>query len=252
MAMSGHGGSNGKTNGKADGSVSEQDALARTGARGAGAVSVGDEDEKGPDSSKDDLAAGGSPVEVADESPDPLAPMPPAVADLVAACVRFVATRYGVPLDFTQDTLSLVDQYARDGRRELSVRPEGVDLLAGSIGAYLGEVIRREHGGYWVADGDPSAWRVQLSRVFLSFNPIGMAREALTLEEAEGFGAHLQLDEAERDAVEARLAALPEVDEEEFFLPTTRFDIVQIAVHALRAIMQSNGLADVRFTPEDY
>lgn len=248
MAMSGHGGSNGKTNGKANGSGPEKGA----GMGDVGAVSGGDEDEKGPDSSKDDLAEDTSPLEVADAPPDPLDPMPAAVADLVAACVRFVATRYGVPLDFTQDTLSLVDQYVRDGRKELSVRPEGVDLLAGSIGAYLGEVIRREHGGYWMADGDPSAWRVQLSRVFLSFNPIGMAREALTLEEAEGFGAHLQLDEAERDAVEARLAALPEVDEEEFFLPTTRFDIVQIAVHALRAIMQSNGLADVRFTPEDY
>lgn len=178
--------------------------------------------------------------------------MPAPIADLVAACVRYVATRYGVPLDFTSDTLSLIDQYVRDARAELAVRPETLDLVSGTIGAYLGEVIRREHGGYWLAEGDPSTWRVQLSRVFLAFNPVGMAREALTGEEAEGFGAHLQLDEAEKEAVEARLAAMPEADESEYFLPTTRHEVVAIAASALRAKMEASGLGDVRFSPDDY
>jgi hypothetical protein len=178
--------------------------------------------------------------------------MPPPVVDLVTACMRFVATRYGLPLDFSGDTLSLIDQYVRDARTELKERPEGLDLMQGAVGAYLGEVIRLTHGGTWRAEGDPSAWRVQLSRVYLAFNPIGMAREALTLEEAEGWGAHLQLDDAEKDAVESRLAALPEVDEAEFSLPSTRFDVVQIAVAALRARMEASGLGDVRFGPEDY
>lgn len=208
----------------------------------------GEEDHDGLDSaaaSAEDVAA---PAEV--DEPD--AGMPPAVADLVAACVRFVASRYGVPLDFTSDTLPLLDQYARDARGELSVRPESLDLVSGTIGAYLGEVLRREHGGVWRAEGDPSTWRVLFSRVFLAFNPIGMAREALTGEEAEGFGAHLQLDDAERETVEARLRAMPEVDEADFYLPTTRHEVVAIAATALRAKMESSGLGDVRFGPDDY
>lgn len=189
---------------------------------------------------------------IVDARRDTDAGMPPAVADLAAACLRFVTTRYKVPLDFTSDTLPLVDQYARDSRAEIAERPESLDLLAGALGAYFGEVMRREHGGFWRTDGDPSAWRLLFSHVFLSFNPIGMAREALTGEESEGFGAHLQLDDAEREEVEARLKALPDVDPDEFYLPTTRFEVVQIAVDALQTKMQSTGVGDVTFSPEDY
>lgn len=178
--------------------------------------------------------------------------MPPAVGDLAAACVRFVATRYGVPLDFTPDTLSLVDQYVRDSRKEVAEKPESLDLVQGAIGAYLGEVLRRQFSGTWRAEGDPSTWRVLMRTVFLAFNPIGMAREALTGEEAEGWGAHLHLDEAEREAVEGRLAALPEVDADDFYLPTTRAEVIEIAVSALRARMQASGLGDVQFGAEDY
>lgn len=178
--------------------------------------------------------------------------MPAVIADLAAACHRFVATRYGVPLDFTPETLSLVDQYVRDARAELASRPEGLELVSGSIGAYLGEVIRRAEGGYWRAEGEPSSWRVMLRHVFLSFNPVGMAREALTGEEAEGFGAHLSLDDGDREAVEARLNALPEVDADEYALPTTRAEVVQIAAAAIRSHMEANGLADVTFAPDDY
>lgn len=184
--------------------------------------------------------------------PDLDAGMPAVIADLAAACHRFVATRYGVPLDFTPETLSLVDQYVRDARTELSTRPEGLELVAGTIGAYLGEVIRRAEGGHWRADGEPSSFRVMLRHVFLSFNPIGMAREALTGEEAEGYGAHLALDDGDREAVEARLNALPEVDADEYALPTTRAEVVQIAAAAIRSHMEANGLGDVTFAPEDY
>ncbi len=79
-----------------------------------------------------------------------------------------------------------------------------------------------------------------------------MAREALTGEEAEGFGAHLSLDDGDREAVEARLNALPEVDADEYALPTTRAEVVQIAAAAIRSHMEANGLADVTFAPNDY
>jgi len=48
--------------------------------------------------------------------PEALPPPPPPVAELVAACMRFVASKYKVALDGTPDTLSLVDQYVREAR----------------------------------------------------------------------------------------------------------------------------------------
>src|SRR5262249_23743923 len=107
-------------------------------------------------------------------------------------------------------------------------------------------------GGTWFAEGEQDGWRLDFSRVFLTFNPIGMAREALLLEPQEGWHAHLETDPGEREELEMRLAALPQVDEEEYFAPTTRFDVVNIAYDALRAKMQAAGLGDVRFGAEDY
>jgi len=178
--------------------------------------------------------------------------MPANVAELCAACVRFVASKYGVALDFSPDTLSLLDQYVRDARPEVREKPESLDLLQATLGAYLGEVIRRAHFGQWDAAREHDGWRVLMTRVFLSFNPIGMVREALLGEQAPGWNAHLEADPGERETLDERLAMLPEVDEEEFFAPTTRFDVVEIAVDALAAHMRHTGLGDVRFSKDDY
>jgi hypothetical protein len=177
---------------------------------------------------------------------------PRAVDEFAKACVRFVAARYGTMLDFSPDTLSLLDQWLRDARAELRVRPEAVEVVQSAAGAYLGEVIRRQFGAHWFSDGEVSGWRLYLSTVYCAFNPIGMAREALLLEPAEGWHAHLDLDPGEREAVEARLEALPQATEEEYYMPTTRFDVLWIIVDALRAGLRSRGLDDVRFGPEDY
>jgi hypothetical protein len=187
-----------------------------------------------------------------DEEIEPAAPPPPRVEDLAAACVRFVAARYGVTLDFAPDTLSFIDQWVRDTRAELERRPEVADVVQASAGAYLGEVVRRTYGGSWVLAEDMAGWRVCLSRVYCAFNPIGMVREALVLDRADGWQAHFELDPGERDAIEQRLEALPPVDDEEFFAPSTRYDVVSIVVDALRAGMESQGLGGVRFSAEDY
>ncbi len=180
------------------------------------------------------------------------APPPAAVAELLAACVRFVGAKYGVALDFTPDTLSVVDQYVRDAREDLKVKPEALDLLQATIGTYLGEVMRRSFGGEWFCEGEHDGWRLDFTYVYLTFNPIGMAREALMLGTADGWHAHFETEEAERELLEARLKLLSEVDEEEYYAPTTRYDVVEIAVDALRAKMQEDGHGDVKFTREDY
>ena len=145
---------------------------------------------------------------------DALPPPPPQVAELVAACMRFVASKYKVALDGTPETLSLVDQYVREARTAYETRPESIELVAPAIGAYLGEVMRQEFAAEWFAEGSHEAWRLYFRHVFLAFNPVGMAREAITMKEEEGWSAHLTLDPAEREAIEERLAVMPDVDEE--------------------------------------
>jgi hypothetical protein len=184
--------------------------------------------------------------------PEPLAPPPAQVAELVAACMRFVASKYKVALDGTPDTLSLVDQYVREARIAYQERPESIDLVAPAVGSYLGEVMRQEFAAEWFADGSHESWRLYFRHVFLAFNPVGMAREAITMKEEAGWNAHLTLDPAEREAIEERLAVMPDVDEDEYYLPTTRFDVITVVIETLRARAEASGTGDVTFSREDY
>ncbi len=180
------------------------------------------------------------------------APPPSAVTELAASCVRFVATRYGVALDFQPETLPLVDQYVRDGRPDAAEHPETIPLLAASVGAYLGEVMRRQFGAFWFAEGDHAGWRLYFTHVYLACNPLGMALEALSPEAAEGWHAHYEIDPGDADVVSARLAVFPDVDADVFSLPTTRFEALTVVYEALRAHMEAQHAGDVRFGPEDY
>lgn len=180
-------------------------------------------------------------------------PAPPeAVRDLVRSCELYVRTKYDVALDGSEDTLSLLDQYIRDARDAAGERPEALDLVAASVGAYLGEVMRARFGASWRAEGEHSAWRLCFHHVWLTTNPIGMAREALNAEEAPGWHGHLEVEPSEREALHERLEAIPAVDEEEYYLPSTRFDVLAIAVDWLRARMEAEGQGDVTFALDDY
>jgi hypothetical protein len=188
---------------------------------------------------------------------EPLGPPPGPVAELIAACNRFVASKYKVALDGTPLTLSLLDQYVRDAREAVRERPESIDLVAPAVGAYLGEVMRQTFGAAWSLpaeeiNADHDAWRLCFKHVYLSFNPIGIARESLTMTESEGWNAHLNLDPGEAEDIRERLAAMPEVDEEEYYLPSTRFDVINVVVDTLRARAEASGTGDVEFAPEDY
>jgi hypothetical protein len=180
-------------------------------------------------------------------------PPPDKIADLCESCVRFVAAKYTVEPDYTEDTLSLLDQYVREARDEIALRPEALDVIQTAMGAYFGEVVRRRFGAHWAADsGDPSEWKLLLEHVYLSFNPVAIAREAILEGEAEGWSAHFKTDPSEKDVVMRKLAKLPPVPEEEYYLPTTRYDVLEMVHDALRAHMEKNGTGDVTFKPEDY
>jgi hypothetical protein len=149
------------------------------------------------------------------------------------------------------------DQVQGEPRRHAryAERPESIELVAPAVGAYLGEVIRQAlpaARGHWDAVGDHETWRLWFENVYLAFNPLGMGREAITMTEAEGWNAHLTLDPGERDEVEARLRAMPEVPEDEYYLPSTRLEVITIVVETLRARAERAGTADVHYDRDDY
>ena len=65
--------------------------------------------------------------------------------------------------------------------------------------------------------------------------------------------AQLELEEEDHAAVAARLAELPPVTEEEFYAPSTRVEVIDIAVEAIRARRMASGEhVDDKLRPEDY
>ena len=72
------------------------------GSNGAGTNGIGHGNGLAGDDDTD------APTEDLGFSADEASPPPPEVAELAASCVRFVASKYKVALDFAPETLSLV------------------------------------------------------------------------------------------------------------------------------------------------
>jgi hypothetical protein len=181
-------------------------------------------------------------------------PAPEAIADLVRACLEYVKRSLGTDLDFTPETLPLLDHYLIEVREELSAKPELAELTAHAAGAYFGEVLRRQMRGFWRM---PSAslhdFQVCSSVAFVSINPFGVAYDAL-FGSADHQGPRSNLRVAPEDAgyVTARLATVPELPEDQFYLLTTRIEAIEITVEALRARLEEEGYSEMEYTLEDY
>jgi hypothetical protein len=162
---------------------------------------------------------------------------PPAeIAELAEACVRYVERSTGMRLDFAPETLPILDHYVRESRGQVGGKPELLEALAAPVGAYLGEVARRVVPARWHAPaGDYRRFRLELARVFLSFNPIGAAVEAIELADVEGWGAHFRMRPEDERKAAAALAPIPEVSEEDYYAPSNRLETLQIVADALLA-----------------
>jgi len=222
-------------------------------------VSDAEEDPKGNGELEPDEDGPGalSTNETGDRStfdPDRVGPPPAEVAELVVMCLDYVRRAVGVDLDFTPDTLPLLDHYLALARPNAKERPELFPLLARTLGAYFGEVVRLSLGGFWrLPSPNVHDWAVCARPVFLWINPVGVAYDALSqTKEHDGPRSQLQLPVEDRDAVERRLSLLPAVDDEEFVTFCTRFEVIEIAAAVLHSRMQAGGYADVEFELADY
>jgi len=180
-------------------------------------------------------------------------PPPGPVVELAESCVRFVQAATGVTLDFSPETLPVLDHYVALHRDDLLRRPETIGLVARAAGTYFGEVVRRQIRSFWNATSDdPALWELRFEPVYLAFHPVAVAYDAVTHGDEEGPTAHIQLDDEDRQAVETRLADLPSASDEEFFSFSTRLEVLEIAVEAIKSRMMSTGLGEVLFTNTDY
>jgi hypothetical protein len=155
-----------------------------------------------------------------------------AVMDLTVACVTSVKNATGLELDLSQDTLPILDHYARLAE---SSREEVLSLIAPMCGAYFGELVRRELGdGTWEISGSEHAsWRLHFERCELSFNPLGIAAEVLLGMDAPEWGGHLQVKPDDEARVKAALEVLGEVRDSDFYTFSVRYEAIEQVARTL-------------------
>lgn len=180
-------------------------------------------------------------------------PSPPLVDELAASCVEYVRRVVGVDLDFTSDTLPLLDHYLAQAKASARERPQALELIARVASAYFGEVLRRRFDCWWFQEGDDVAgWVLRFGPVYLEVSPYAMAAEAAGQRLPEGLDASFSLDPGDIEFIGAHLAALPEVSEEDFVRLSTRYDTLEVVVEQLKARAQARNLGDVFFEDPDY
>lgn len=171
---------------------------------------------------------------------DALSPPPEVVSDLASSCVRFVEKALGLTLDYTQDTLPLLDHYVAEAEE---VSEEILSLLAPACGAYFGEVVRRHFGeGAWhlPADDDWSELALELPSASIRFNPMAVAIEVATGDTTEGFNGHFAVAEGDRELARAAVERLGEVEEAAYFTFAVRFDVLaQVHATLTRGVSES-------------
>ena len=176
---------------------------------------------------------------------------PQAVRELAEACVRFVERAVGIALDYTPDTLPILDHYLQEARDV--GHEEVVDLVAPSAGAYFGEVVRRQLGaGRWHLEEAYEGWRIEFETFFLTFNPIGAALEAIRGEAVEGHAAHLAVLPEDQRAVKESLARTGDVRSEDFYRLAIRFEAIEQVADLLAELSARKKEGSRNFGPEVY
>jgi hypothetical protein len=172
------------------------------------------------------------------------------VEELADACVLYVKEALQLELDYTPETLPILDHYLKsrieDSEQEL------LNLLAPTAGAYFGEVVRKHLGGarWHCPSGHFAAHRIEFETFFLHFNPLGVALEVLTSSDAAGWHAHFSVLDEAREPVAASLEATSEVRLEDYYSFAVRYETLEQITGVLSAL-QGDSAAPARHFGRD-
>lgn len=183
-------------------------------------------------------------------------PAPELIVELADACVRFVQEALKLPLDYTTETLPILDHYAKATATAQHARDEVRDLLTPALGAYFGEVVRRALPGVrWhipESRQDFFSYRLEFESIFLHFNPLGIAREVLEQEEVEGSGSNFQVLDEARGMVIAVLEQNGEVSAEDYYTFSVRAETLELVISVLAELEHQHQGPPRVFGPEVY
>jgi len=179
---------------------------------------------------------------------------PDPVPEYAGACLEYVRRALGFELDFTPETLPVLDHYVSTVRGTLTERPEIAALVARATGAYFGEVVRTVIPGFWrIPSANVHDFQLCARLAFLWVNPVGIAYDALYGgNEHDGPRSILRCSPGDREFLERRLETLPPVPEDQYFLFTTRLEVLEAANEALHARLEEQGYGESELTEEDY
>jgi hypothetical protein len=183
-----------------------------------------------------------------------LGEVPRGILELAENCRSFVLQAIGVELDYEPETLPVLDEYLGRARTTLDERPEAAELVAITAGAYFGEVVRKKLDGFWLKKGDTELdWQLCARHALFAMNPAGIVLDTLARgAEHEGPSAELVLAPDDEQAAAARLAEMPEVSEEEYYLLSTRLELIEVVHEMLRDQMRREGRESITFEESDY
>jgi hypothetical protein len=178
--------------------------------------------------------------------------LPGVIADLAASCVRFVHKTVGIELDYTPETLPILDHYLREAHGVS--REEVLGLVVPAAGAYFGEVVRRHLGeSTWhMPNDDYGTARLEFRRWFLSFNPIGIALEAVLGEDVAGSGSHLELLREDRNLVHEALERAGDVRNDDYYRLAVRFEVLEMVTALLSEKASQSDDPGRTFGPDVY
>jgi hypothetical protein len=176
---------------------------------------------------------------------------PELILELSDACVRFVERAIGIRLDYTADTLPILDHYLQSAA---SVdRDEIINLVGPAAGAYFGEVVRLQLGAKrWHLEDEHEGWRLEFEHVFLTFNPVGAALEAIWRHEVEGYGANVAVLPEADASVKDSLERMGDVRPDDYFRLAVRFEVIEQVAELLTEIAAHKNETHRRFGPEVY
>ena len=165
--------------------------------------------------------------------------------------MRFVHDALGMTLDYSHETLPILDHYLAERAR--GEKAEITDLLAPAAGAYFGEVVRRSVlGANWhCPDGNYPEHRLEWEPFFLSFNPIGVAIEVLTMKPSEGWGAHFQVLDEAREAIAHSLEVTSDFSDDDYYTFSVRYEALEQVADVLGGI-ESHQPKRRHFSPSVY